>query len=70
LVLALNARLLAKKMNAFDVFLEEFPKSQILAWTGSGEPKIPKSVVEKLEDYYATKGMGERIGFDCDTSEE
>jgi hypothetical protein len=70
LVLALNARLLAKKMDAFAVFLEEFPMSQILAWTGSGEPRIPKSVVNKLEDYYDTKGMKERIGFDCDTSEE
>jgi hypothetical protein len=65
LTLALNARLLAKNANAFDVFLGDFPRSQILAWTGSGEPGIQRSVLNEVEAAFDTKGMADRIGFDC-----
>jgi hypothetical protein len=69
LTLALNARLLALNANAFDVFLGDFPRSQILAWTGSGEPGIQRSVLNEMEAVFATKGMAARIGFDCDIVE-
>lgn len=69
-VLALNARLLAVKTEVFDGFLREFPDSTILAWTGSGEPDIPRNVVEMISVHYRSKGMQERINFDCQVEEE
>ena len=65
IVLALNARLLACKVGAFDEFLNEFKSSQILAWTGSGEPPIPLSTVVRIKDHFVVTSMQHRIGFDC-----
>lgn len=70
LVLALNARLLALKPGVFDGFLHEFPHATILAWTGSGEPRIPGHLVDKVSDHFAAEGMQERIQFDCDIQQE
>ena len=66
LVLALNARLLALKPGAFDTFLLNFPRSTILAWTGSGEPSIPQNLLDGISDHFASRGIQERIQFDCD----
>jgi hypothetical protein len=68
-VLALNARVLSKDKTAFDGFLETFGNAQILAWKGSGEPRIPKKVVTRIVEHYRSLGMLERIGFDCEYEE-
>jgi hypothetical protein len=70
LVLALNARLLAIKPGVFDGFLRKFPRSTILAWTGSGEPSIPKHTVVRISDHFESEGMLERINFDCDIQQQ
>jgi hypothetical protein len=69
LVLALNARVLSKDITAFDGLLETFGNAQILAWTGSGEPGIPKKLVTSIVEHYRSLGMLERIGFDCEYEE-
>lgn len=64
-ILALNARQLGKSLLVFDEFLREYPTSTILAWTGSGEPPIPKHEVCEISDYYESKMMRDKIEFDC-----
>lgn len=64
-ILALNARLLGKSLPVFDAFMTEYPESTILAWTGSGEPSIPRLVIDEIRDYYKSKKMENRIEFDC-----
>lgn len=64
LVLALNARLLCLAPRVFDSFLLEFKQSQLLAWTGTGEPPIARSSVDNLSDSFQQNLLGERIGFD------
>jgi len=59
-ILALNARQLVKSLPVFDECLRDYPESTILAWTGSGEPSIPKHDVDKISDY-----MKNRVEFDC-----
>ena len=66
LVLALNARIVAMKPNAFDRFLIEFPLSEILVWTGSGEPKIPIQDIKTIIQHFHTMGNISRLSFDCD----
>ena len=65
-ILALNARLFVKNLSVFDSFLEEIPHSTILAWTGSGEPSIPRLEVDEIRAYFADRGKTNRIEFDCD----
>lgn len=65
LVLALNARLLSVEPDAFDGFLREFPRSTILAWTGSGEPSVSQELIDKICVHFIAEGMIERIDFDC-----
>ena len=64
LVLALNARCLACYPTAFDKFLHEFQDAQILAWTGTGEPAIPRAQIDSLQRHADEHYKG-RIGFDC-----
>lgn len=64
IVLALNARLLSMKPDAFDKFLVLFPQSKILAWTGTGEPSIPLEMVAKISEHFRCAGMKDRIDFD------
>ncbi len=68
LVLAVNARLLSKNMAPFEAFLDEYPKAQLLCWVGSGEPKIAKRTVNKIQQHFQRHGSGERIGFDVQVS--
>ena len=49
----------------FDGFLRQFPRSVILAWTGSGEPSIPAVLIDKICAHFTVEGMRERIDFDC-----
>jgi len=67
-VLALNARLLALKPDVFDSFLAAFPGTQILAWTGAGEPPIPQQEIESIKHHFFN--METRIGFDCDIEKQ
>eukprot|EP00979_Chaetoceros_neogracilis_P017931 scaffold10534_cov246-Chaetoceros_neogracile.AAC.9 len=39
-VLAVNARVLAKALSPFDSILNDYPHIHLLAWTGTGEPPI------------------------------
>ena len=64
-VLALNARTLALEPGIFDDYFAKFPKSQILAWTGAGEP-IPRSTIEEIKEHFKATGCSDRVGFDCD----
>jgi hypothetical protein len=65
IVLALNARVLCLSPRVFDPFLSEFEGSQLLCWTGTGEPPIFRSEVEGLSEGFQQNQLGERIGFDC-----
>jgi hypothetical protein len=66
-VLAVNARQLALSMLSFDPILAEFPDLQLLAWTGKGEPPIPKTSIETIQNRFSN--VQDRIGFDCQVSE-
>jgi hypothetical protein len=63
-VLALNARILHCKLSSFDNLLLAYPKIQILAWTGAGEPNIPRQLVEEIDKHFADLGIHDQISFD------
>ncbi|KAL3945381.1 MAG: hypothetical protein SGBAC_000514 [Bacillariaceae sp.] len=64
-VLAVNARVLAKRSSCFDELLKTFPTCQLLIWTGTGEPAISSFLLQNLKRHYESNGHGGRIGFDC-----
>jgi len=70
IVLALNARVLAKTIpiGLFDDFLQTFSAS-ILAWTGTGEPPIPQSIVDDIQKHFQDDTghllRDDAIEFDC-----
>jgi len=64
-ILALNARVLAKDPSPFESILKEFPKMQILIWTGTGEPQISRSKISKIKDHFNKIECKDQIGFDC-----
>ena len=64
-ILALNARLLHRSLSTFDSFLSKYSTSSILAWTGSGEPPILRSEVERIALHFTQQGMQHSIEFDC-----
>ena len=66
-VLALNARQLVRSMHHFDIIMKRFPDLQILVWTGKGEPAVPLSSVDTIQQHFGT--VGNRIGFDCQVNE-
>ena len=68
IVLALNARQLAKNLDPFVRFLEEVENSQLLVWTGTGEPAISHQQLKGIQKYYNTYEKEGRIGFDCRVS--
>lgn len=63
-VLALNARQLAKNVQVFDPILRQFPELQLLIWTGKGEPAIASTMKQYMQNHFNARGMGHRIGFD------
>lgn len=67
-VLALNARQLAKSLRHFDEIMEHYPSLQILAWTGKGELPIPQTLLQSIQEHYQAKGMAQRVGYDCQVS--
>jgi Uncharacterized conserved protein (DUF2181) len=69
-VLALNARLLEKSLTQFDSILPRYPKLQLLVWTGKGEPPVPHSLIQSLQDHFEKTGMRQRIGYDCQVRED
>jgi len=68
-VLAINARLLVKNLSPFETFLKNFPTSQLLAWTASGEPPISKRKIERIKHHFHVHGTLGRVGFDCNVAE-
>jgi len=67
-ILALNARQLAKSLDQFDGIMDLFPDLQILAWVGKGEPGIQRESIQSIETHFRKLGMSNRIGFDCRVS--
>ena len=67
-VLAVNARVLAKQIGCFDELLKVFPSSQLLIWTGTGEPPISSLLLRYLRNHFESIGYGGRVGFDCQVS--
>ena len=69
LVLAVNARLLAKSSATQDFlnFLKSNPNRQILAWTGSGEPPIGQYTKSRIERLY--QSVNGQVGFDAQVAE-
>ena len=68
IVLALNARQLAKSLFSVDNIMLQFPHLQILAWTGKGEPPIPEASIEQIRHHFESLQMTHRIGYDCQVS--
>jgi hypothetical protein len=68
-VLAVNARVLAKRVGCFDELLKAFPFCQLLIWTGTGEPAISSFLLQYLKDHFESIGSGDRVGFDCQVSQ-
>jgi len=64
-VLAVNARVLCKRLDVFDKILNDFPQLQILVWTATGEPPISKIRIEKIRNHFSKTGMSANVGFDC-----
>ncbi len=69
LVFAANARIVFREPETMAELLEQMPVAQLLLWTGTGEPPIRQSVVDWLKVYYNDRGVGDRVGFDCNIAE-
>lgn len=69
IVLAVNARLLAKNMQPFESFLDAYPEGQLLCWVGSGEPPIAQRKVKRIYRHFEAHGSIHRIGFDVKVRE-
>ncbi|MGK3742546.1 MAG: hypothetical protein ACI8RD_008907, partial [Bacillariaceae sp.] len=63
-----NARVLAKDPKPFDSILKEYPKIQLLIWTGTGEPDISRSQISSISNHFQSIGCEDQIGFDCQVS--
>lgn len=68
-VLAVNARVLVKRLEAFDEILEELPFCQLLIWTATGEPKLSITKFRTIKEHYEGTGCSHRVGFDCKVSQ-
>ncbi len=64
-VLALNARVLAKDPKPFDSILKDIPQLQLLVWTGTGEPPISERKIDGIKDHFGKIGLLDQVGFDC-----
>ena len=53
LVLAVAARQLAKNPAPIQRLLQKLPQSELLVWTGTGEPPILPSLVERIRDAFS-----------------
>jgi hypothetical protein len=67
-VLAVNARVLAKNVGALDELLQTIPSCQLLIWTGTGEPAISMRLFNYLRRHFELTGCKDRVGFDCQVS--
>lgn len=65
IVLAVNARILAKNPAPFHPIMRDYPQIQLLAWTATGEPPISSSLLSYIMEYYRKMGCSDQIGFDC-----
>jgi hypothetical protein len=63
-VFAVCARLAAYNFDVLSDLLHRFPKSQILLWTGTGEPPLSPSLFHALRENIASKKLNMRVGFD------
>jgi len=45
--------------------LDEIEGSQLLVWTGAGEPPIPENTIHDIKNHFLRRGYGKRLGFDC-----
>ena len=64
-VLAVNARVLVKRVEAFDLLLEQVPSCQLLVWTATGEPAISTKIYSRILNHFESFGCRSRVGFDC-----
>ena len=64
-MLALNGRQLYQSMESWTNFLTQHNNIQILVWTGKGEPPISRRKIQALQEFFASHGFQDRIGFDC-----
>lgn len=67
-VLAVNARVLAKDPTSFDSILKRYPTMQLLVWTGTGEPPISETQISSIKEYFHCIGFEDQLGFDCQVS--
>jgi len=62
-VFAVNARLALRNSEPLLDLLSRKPESQLLLWTGTGEPPIPAWTRAQLSRCFS--GVENRVGFDC-----
>ena len=67
-MLALNGRQRYLNMELWTSFLTYYTNLQILIWTGKGEPPISRRKIQALQEFFASHGLQDRIGFDCEVS--
>jgi hypothetical protein len=63
-VFAACARLVSYDPSPLAALLEKFPQSQLLLWTGTGEPPLQQARAEYLQGVFKENGLHERVGFD------
>jgi hypothetical protein len=64
-VFAANFRVAMRDPTALKGLLGDLPGTQLLLWTGTGEPAVRGGEVEAARDYFEREGLLERVGFDC-----
>jgi len=69
IVFPVAARAAVNAEDELAALLKCVPGSQLLIWTSVGEPPIAKDVFFSLFGTFALLGVGDRIGFDCQTTD-
>ncbi|GMI47862.1 hypothetical protein TrCOL_g5344 [Triparma columacea] len=68
-VFAANCRIACKDPSTLISLLLRCRSSQILLWTGTGEPSIMQHKVDEVRRAFEEGGVGDRVGFDCKVAE-
>ena len=66
IVFAVSARIVARHPHTLADLLRRMPNTQLLLWTGTGEPALMEGYhIAYIVKYFTEAGLVDRVGFDC-----
>ena len=67
-VFAAAARIAARDPQPLVDLLRQLPTAQLLCWTGTGEPPVPRRTLRALGRAFYAAGVADRVGYDCNVA--